>query len=556
MPEITVAEAYLALLKARGIDVLFANPGTDFAPIVEAYARAGETGLDFPTPHTVVHETVAVGMADGYWQASGKMAAVMAHVNVGTANALMGLINARRDNVPIFMAAGRSPVTEKGRKGARDRGIHWGQEMFDQAGMLREAVKWDYELRLADQLEAVVERALAVAATPPRGPVYFTMPREIMAEPLPDFRLSPEPRLRPVPIGAPDPAGIAAAASVLSAAERPLIVACRGAGWQVLADFAERFAMPVVEFWASRASLPGDHPMHGGFDPGPWLAEADAVLVLDAMVPWMPVEQDIPPDCKVVQVGPDPLFSDVPMRGFPADVAIAGDPAAVLAALTAEMAPPPEGRGTDVARRCREAREARLAAAEAGGAEKPMSAGWVGRCLDRALPDDAMIFNELGAPLAALTVRDPLGYFGGSLAGGLGWGLPAALGAKLARPDRLAVACVGDGSYMFANPVACHQASAGLGLPVLTLVFNNGIYNAVRRAALSVYPDGHASRTNVMPLTSLDPAPRYDLIVQASGGHGERVEDAQALPDALSRAIEVVAGEGRQALLDIAVGVP
>ena len=556
MPEITVAEAYLALLKARGIDVLFANPGTDFAPIVEAYARAGETGLDFPTPHTIVHETVAVGMADGYWQASGKMAAVMAHVNVGTANALMGLINARRDNVPIFMAAGRSPVTEKGRKGARDRGIHWGQEMFDQAGMLREAVKWDYELRLADQLEAVVERALAVAATPPRGPVYFTMPREIMAEPLPDFRLSPEPRLRPVPTGAPDPAGIAAAASVLSAAERPLIVACRGAGWQVLADFAERFAMPVVEFWASRASLPGDHPMHGGFDPGPWLAEADAVLVLDAMVPWMPVEQDIPPDCKVVQVGPDPLFSDVPMRGFPADVAIAGDPAAVLAALTAEMAPPPEGRGTDVARRCREAREARLAAAEAGGAEKPMSAGWVGRCLDRALPDDAMIFNELGAPLAALTVRDPLGYFGGSLAGGLGWGLPAALGAKLARPDRLAVACVGDGSYMFANPVACHQASAGLGLPVLTLVFNNGIYNAVRRAALSVYPDGHASRTNVMPLTSLDPAPRYDLIVQASGGHGERVEDAQALPDALSRAIEVVAGEGRPALLDIAVGVP
>jgi len=99
-----------------------------------------------------------------------------------------------------------------------------------------------------------------------------------------------------------------------------------------------------------------------------------------------------------------------------------------------------------------------------------MSAGWVGRCLDRALPEGAMIFNELGAPMASLTVRDPLGYFSHSPAGGLGWGLPAALGAKLARPERLAVACVGDGSYMFANPVACHQASAALGLPVLTLV--------------------------------------------------------------------------------------
>ncbi|MYE60416.1 MAG: hypothetical protein F4X35_12930, partial [Alphaproteobacteria bacterium] len=411
--EITVAEAYLALLKARGVDVLFANPGTDFAPIVEAYARAGETGLDFPTPHTIVHETVAVGMADGYWQASGRMAAVMAHVNVGTANALMGLINARRDNVPIFMAAGRSPVTEKGRKGARDRGIHWGQDMYDQAGMLREAVKWDYELRLADQLEAVVERALAVAATPPKGPVYFTMPREIMAEPLPGFSLSPEPRQKPVSPGLPDPAAIAEGAAVLSAAARPLIVANRGAGWQVLADFAERFAMPVVEFWASRASLPGDHPMHGGFDPGPWLERADAVLVLDAMVPWMPAEQDIPAGCKVVQAGADPLFSDVPMRGFPADVAIAGDPAAVLEALAADMAPPPKGRGDEVARRCREGREARIAAAEAGNGT-PMSPGWVARCLDRALPDDAMIFNELGAPLAALTVRDPLGYFGGS----------------------------------------------------------------------------------------------------------------------------------------------
>ena len=157
------------------------NPGTAFAPIVEAYARVDETGLDFPTPHTIVHETVAVGLADGYWQASGKVAAVMADVNVGTANALIDLINARRDSAPIFMAAGRSPVTEKGRKGACARGIHWGQERFDRAGMLREAVTWDYELRLGDQLEAVVGRALAIAATPPLGPVYFTMPRAMLS---------------------------------------------------------------------------------------------------------------------------------------------------------------------------------------------------------------------------------------------------------------------------------------------------------------------------------------------------------------------------------------
>ncbi len=552
MAEVTVAEAWLALLKARGVEFLFANPGTDFASIVEAYARAGESGLDFPTPLTIAHETVAVGMADGYWRASGKIAAVMTHVNVGTANALMGLINARRDNVPIFMAAGRTPVTEKGRRGARDRAIHWGQEMFDQAGMLRESVKWDYELRLADQLETVVERALAIALTPPRGPVYFTMPRELMAETLADFRIAPEARLGPVAPGAPDPASVAAAARLLEGAARPLIVASRGAGWPALGDFAARFAMPVVEFWASRASLPGDHAMHGGFDPGSWLEEADAVLALDAMAPWMPADRDIRPDCKVVQAGPDPLFQDLPMRGFPCDVAIAGEAEAVLAALAERMTPAAEERREAVARRCAAMRADRLAAAEAG-ATRPMSAGWVGRCLDRALPEGAMIFNELGAPMAALTARDPLGYVSHSPAGGLGWGLPAALGAKLARPERLAVACVGDGSYMFANPLACHQASAALDLPVLTLVFDNGVYNAVRKAALSVYPDGHASRANVMPFTSLEPAPRYDLVARACGGHGERVEDPEALPEALARAIAVVQEEKRQALLDIAV---
>src|SRR6267154_929134 len=183
----SVAEAYLALLAERGVEYLFANAGTDFAPIVEAYAKAAHSGQLAPKPLFATHENLALSMAHGYAVASGKVPAVMVHVSVGTANALCGVFNAARANVPILFTAGRSPLTEEGLDGARDTYIHWAQEMFDQAGMLREMVKWDYELRNGAQLETVIDRALTLATSPPEGPVYLSLPREVLAEQLPGF---------------------------------------------------------------------------------------------------------------------------------------------------------------------------------------------------------------------------------------------------------------------------------------------------------------------------------------------------------------------------------
>lgn len=141
----TVAEAYLTLLSDRGIDYLFANAGTDFAPLIEAYAKLETTGARTPKPVTVPHENVAVAMALGYYLKTGKPQAVMVHVNVGTANAICGIMNASRGNVPILFTAGRTPFTEQGGvMGQRSGEIHWPQEMRDQRGMLREFVKWDY----------------------------------------------------------------------------------------------------------------------------------------------------------------------------------------------------------------------------------------------------------------------------------------------------------------------------------------------------------------------------------------------------------------------------
>ncbi len=138
------AEAFLARLAERGIEYVFANAGTDFAPIIEAVAR-NSGGRKYPRFVTAPHENLAMAMANGYYRVAGKPAAVMLHVTVGTANAICQLMNMSRDNVPVLLCAGRTPVTETGHIASRNGAIHWGQESFDQGGMVREFVKWDYE---------------------------------------------------------------------------------------------------------------------------------------------------------------------------------------------------------------------------------------------------------------------------------------------------------------------------------------------------------------------------------------------------------------------------
>src|SRR5438876_6959501 len=183
----TTAEAYLELLAARGVEYSCGNAGTDFAPIIEAYARRGALGQLLPRPITVPHEVPAVALAHGYAMVTGRPQVVMVHVIVGTANALGGIMNAARANVPMLVTAGRTPITEAGMPGSRNLHIHWAQEAFDQGAIAREFVKWDYELRPGAQLETVVDRALAIARSEPAGPVYLTLPREVLAERLDDF---------------------------------------------------------------------------------------------------------------------------------------------------------------------------------------------------------------------------------------------------------------------------------------------------------------------------------------------------------------------------------
>src|SRR5437868_5236693 len=220
----TAADAWLGLLASRGIEYLFANGGTDFAPVVEAYAKGQKLGWKLPQVVVVPHENMGVAMAHGYTMITGRPQAMMVHVGVGTANSINGLINASRQNVPIFFTAGRTPITESGTlPAARNNYIHWAQEHFDQGGMLREFMKWDYELRHAEQVETVIDRALAIAKSEPQGPVYVTLPREVLASSF-SSNFSQKPTMVPASPPAADPAAFEEAAKLLGEAKHPLLI--------------------------------------------------------------------------------------------------------------------------------------------------------------------------------------------------------------------------------------------------------------------------------------------------------------------------------------------
>ena len=484
----------------------------------------------------------------------------MVHVSVGTANALCGVFNAARENVPILFTAGRSPLTEEGMAGARDTYIHWAQEMFDQAGMLREMVKWEYELRNGVELETVVDRALTIATSPPEGPVYLSLPREVLAAPLPGFAYdSPARRVAASP-PAPDEGAVAAAARLLAAAKNPVIVTADAGrdrvAVPVLAAFAEEFAIPVVEHRQRHLNLPADHPCHLGYNPGPLIVEADAILVVDCDVPWTPSRQAPSPECKIVHVGVDPLFSRYPIRGFAADVAITGATRLVMPALGRALQKLSESAAVAERRaRLAERREAMQAGwrklRDEAREMRPLSPVWVSACLAAARDPASSIVNEYTLLPEHCPSTRPGSFFGSSPAAGLGWGAGAALGVKLAEPDRQVIAVLGDGSYLFSNPVAVHHAATVHRLPVLFVVVNNAMWGAVRRATLGMYPQGEAARSNRPPFIDLDELPAFEQVCAAAGGYGERVEDPAELPAAFKRAFHAVNVEKRQALLNV-----
>jgi acetolactate synthase I/II/III large subunit len=563
LPAETTAEAYLALLKDRGLEVFLGNAGTDFASLVEAFARFEADGRPAPRPLVVPHEFVAVSMAHGYYAAGRRPAAVMVHVNVGTGNASTAIITAARANVPLLMSAGRTPITEEGLPGARDLHIHWAQESFDQAAMLREYVKWDYELRTPAQLEAVVDRAFELMLAEPRGPVYLTLPREVLAARPGTMTITSPARRQSQSEHFPDPERIEEAARILAHAENPMILTSAAGvdarAFAGLIELAEAGAIGVIEADPIYVNFPHAHSLHLGYNQAgttnPSLGDADAVLVIEADVPWYPALQKPAPSAPVIHLGVDPFFSRYPMRSYPCDVPIAATPAATLPLLAEAVR-----RHAD---RHVVARRAQRLAAEHGRrqraweetalqqAGKPtIGFAWAARCIGDLVDETTVVVNEYPLDRRFAPFTRPGSYFASPHSSGLGFGLGAALGVKLARPEATVIATVGDGAYFFGEPLSCLFVQRAHALPILTVIFNNQQWEAVKFGALAVHPDGVAQARGRFPLSELRPSPRFEELAKAVDGYGERVESAGELPAALKRGLAAVR-EGRPAILNV-----
>jgi acetolactate synthase-1/2/3 large subunit len=550
------AEIFLKTLADHGVDYFFANPGTDFPPIVEAFTRARKSNAKVPQPVLVPHENLAVAMAHGAYLMTGRPQAVMVHVNVGTANTINNVTNLARDRAPLILCAGRTPFTEKGSFGSRSRSIHWAQEMFDQAGMLREMVKWDYELKVPEQIADVAARAYEMTMTSPRGPVYLVLPREPLAAPVSET-LASEPRALPSQ-GFPDPQAIATLAEWIASADNPLIVTSSDGDPRAVAalsKLSERFALPVVNHNARVVTFPASHPMHAGYDSGPLLPGTDLLINVECDVPFYPHLDKTRAGCKFVHIGEDTVYQRYPMRSFPSDLSITARSATAFEALQAALESQLPKMTAAIERRRREVAERRKArdnkaAQEARGADDRITPHYLSHAIGEAFGADAVIFNEYPLSIEHCPREKPSTFYSLGPAGGLGWGLGAAIGAKLAAPEKLIVATLGDGSYMFGNPTASHWVQEKLKLPVLSIVFNNSRYGAVRKATLSMFKDGTAGENDGRFFADLDPSPPFDAFVTAQGGHGERVERPEDVPAALKRAQEAVRS-GQQALLNV-----
>ena len=564
----TGAEAFLEQVRALGtVRYIFANTGTDHGPIVEALAKTAREDPRDIQPIVVPHEMAAVSMAHGYYNVTQKPQMVLVHTLPGTANALGGIINANSANVPLFLVAGRTPITEGELRGGKSQNIHWRQESRDQGNIVREFVKWDYELRTNQNLAAVVSRAYKIAMSEPRGPVYLTLPREWLCEQLESTQLLNPDSLVPASKMQADQASLEKIAAHLLAAENPLIVTkYLGRNPEAVAqlvELAELLSIPVVQ-QLNYVNFPTDHPLYLGTQTTKYARNADVLFFIDIDVPWEPPSRSIlRAGVKIIHLERDPLFTAIPGWGFPADLPVTGCSEISLPVLNsiikgklaaggASQAKLEERRKKTEAEHQAMIREVE-ASIEAVKHQKPINPLWLSKCLGDVMDDKTIFANEtITSRLAeVIHLNRPGSQFSTPLAGHLGWGLGAAIGMKLGAPDATVIAAEGDGSYMFCAPTACHFTAQKYQIPFLTVVYNNQVWNASLNAARGLYPDGVAARTRNFPGTDLSPSPNFELTAQACGAYAARVEEPAEVPDALARALKVVKQEGRQALLNV-----
>lgn len=551
------AEALLEFAWGQGCRYAFINPGTDTYPIQEAWAARAESGLDSPRPVQCAHEFTAVSAAHGYFLAGGGAPQmVFVHVDVGTLFAGGAISNARHGKAGLVLCAGRAPYTCGEVAGGKDNYIQWSQEPFDQAGILRNYVKWHQELALPEAVSTTVVRAFEMARNEPPGPVYLTAAREVLMQPARGVRV-PGPRdgRTPAPV-VPAADAVEQAARALVRARNPLIVVGLSGrypgSWPELAGLAEIIGAPVVDAYFA-ANLAGSHPLNVRNRLSEFLPQADVVLFVEPHVPYVPCRTSLPADAQLIYLENDPLHAAQVSWEFPADLRLAGDPTLGLAALraaagdlqTSAQKSTAAERAQAIARDQARWLEAVERRARSLARVYPIDPEWLMYSLAQALPREAIVLEDVvtSRELARVHVtrEEPGTLFtpGGAC---LGWGLNAAIGCKLAQPDRLVAVMVGDGGYMFSNPYAALWTAEKAGAPILCVLFDNGGYKAAQEPVKDLFPGGAVERLGHGVVTRIQPRPDHAKVAAAAGALGLRVERPEEVSAVLERAIREVQG--------------
>ena len=568
----STAHHFLEALVDLGVEYIFANLGTDHVSLIEAMAQWDREGRKHPEVILCPHEVVAVHMAAGYALSTGRAQAVFVHVDAGTANACMAIQNLFRYRLPVLLFAGRAPFTLHGElKGSRDTYVHFVQDPFDIASIVRPYVKWEYSLPSGIVVKEALSRAHAFAESDPKGPVYMMLPRETLAEEWDDAAMPAylPARYGSVQAGGIEPEQVERIADALMEAKNPIaLTAYLGRKPQAvtaLERLAELCGIQVAEFNSIDLNISQASPCFAGFDPAPLLETADLGLLLDSDVPFVPQHARRAGAIKWIQIDVDPLKADFPMWGFPTDMRIQADCATVLRQVCEVI----EARADDafrqrVAKRiaswsgAREAASQRRAAARANkGVSGALSPAFLFATLNGKLSQDDIVVNEAirNAPLLQehITRTRPRSYVG-LAGGGLGFSGGMALGLKLAEAGRRIVQVIGDGGFHFSSPDSVYAVAQQYRIPILTVVLDNGGWQAVKSAVQRVYPKGVAAETDQFQsrLTSGRQGERRDFsaVAKAFGAHGECVTEPDDLAPAIDRCLAAL-DDGRAAVLHV-----
>jgi acetolactate synthase I/II/III large subunit len=546
-------DAIVAAMGLGGVDYMFFNSGSEIMFMQEAIAKANALGRPAPKLVMMTHEYPTLNAALGYAAASGRMAATAVHVDVGTQHYGAAIHTARHSGLPVLITAGAPPVAYPGSmRGARDGSHFWVQQTADQAGIVRQYMKWDHRLEYQDNPGLIVSRAVQIARSEPRGPVYLTLPREIAFLPAEGARFPTAGQLGIARAPAPDPDALRELAARLVKARNPAIVVQRSgrnpATVPALVRLAEFLGAPVAEAAArTYQCFPFAHPLYQSITLD--LSQADVVLVIEADVPWIPGRRSPPRDAYVAVIDIDPIKVHIATYEFTANERMIADTEIALGVLQQAVEAlagsddrgrfaERSGRWADVSR-ARAIKDRELAEAEAG--KTPISPRWLSYQIGQAMDANCLMLDEtlMLSPLPSyLKFSEPGTYFRNPGSAG-GWCAGAALGAKLARPDKDVVTVTGDGFYMYSVANAAIASAVRYKAPFMSVIYQNRSYSTGTSATAHFYPDGYAVKGG-LEAGYFDPPIDFAKEAEAAGAYGENVREPAEVGPALRRGLEQI----------------